>query len=75
MKTRTTATNRSARPGSVKWLLRKIFPRTMESIAQEEADIICHYIANGNGLEFEANGDLVIIGLVRVIPASERRRQ
>ena len=64
--------HRTARPGSLKWFLRKLFPRTMESIAREEADIICYYVANGGGLEFEKDGDLVVIGLVRVIPSSER---
>lgn len=66
--------SRHDRKFTLKWWLRKLFPRTMEKIAQEEADIICHYMANGGGLEFEQNGDLVVFGLVRVIPASDRRK-
>ena len=56
------------------YIISKLFPKTADKIRQQEADAIFHKMAFGGYLQAEINNDIVVCGLVRVIPKKDARK-
>lgn len=55
------------------YLIRKLFPKTVEKIATEEADRMCYMMMTGGYIQTETDTDVVAFGMVKVVPKSELR--
>ena len=56
------------------YIISKLFPKTTDKIKQQEADVIFHRMARGGYLQAEIDNDIVVCGLVRVIPKNQARK-